>query len=248
MIMSVPVAVVVPIYQSNLAESEWLSLRQCLKILGNHPIIIIKPESLTISNILAKFPQLIVQDFTDSYFADIAGYNHLLTSTHFYDAFSEYDFILIYQLDALVFKDELKIWCQKGYDYIGAPAIPATTSFFDTKLPILNGGLSLRNVRKCRRLVSVYQRFFGQWLGNEDMLFSMAAGRLIPFRWLLKLPQWQQALDFAFEQNVEKAFDLNQRRLPFGVHAWEKYNIEFWQKHIDFLYPPISPSKVKEDS
>ena len=32
--------------------------------------------------------------------------------------------MLIYQLDAYVFKDELLNWANKGYDYIGAPWLP----------------------------------------------------------------------------------------------------------------------------
>ena len=29
--------------------------------------------------------------------------------------------MLIYQLDAFVFQDDLAYWCQQNYDYIGAP-------------------------------------------------------------------------------------------------------------------------------
>jgi len=44
-----------------------------------------------------------------------------MMSPAFYDAFKAFDYILIYQLDAFVFRDELEYFCSLGYDYIGAP-------------------------------------------------------------------------------------------------------------------------------
>ncbi len=38
----------------------------------------------------------------------------------FYKQFLNYEYILIYQLDAFVFKDELN-YCSQGIDYVGAP-------------------------------------------------------------------------------------------------------------------------------
>jgi hypothetical protein len=42
-------------------------------------------------------------------------------SEEFYQAFTDFEFMLIYQLDAFVFRDELADWCRSGYEYIGAP-------------------------------------------------------------------------------------------------------------------------------
>ncbi|MBB6111220.1 hypothetical protein HDF23_003988 [Mucilaginibacter lappiensis] len=62
-----------------------------------------------------------VESFDDSYFKDIQGYNALMLSDIFYSRFLKYKYILIHQLDAFVFKDELNYWCDQGFDYIGAP-------------------------------------------------------------------------------------------------------------------------------
>lgn len=49
------------------------------------------------------------------------GYNRLMLSEDLYSAFSNYEYILICQSDAYIFRDELKEWCEAGYDYVGAP-------------------------------------------------------------------------------------------------------------------------------
>lgn len=229
------IAVLIPIYKTEMSDSELLSFNQGIKVLSKYPIIIVKPESLNINDILAQNPGITTQSFDNKYFETIAGYNQLLTSLHFYETFFEYEFILIYQLDALVFGDELEAWCVKGFDYVGAPKVPTSNTVFAFKKPLLNGGLSLRKVKSCHRLVKFYNKFLGQWPGNEDMLFSLHSTRLLPFRVLMRLPHWTQALQFAFEQNPELCFKLNHDRLPFGSHAWEKYNVDFWKKEIPFL-------------
>jgi hypothetical protein len=60
--------------------------------------------------------------------------------------------MLIYHLDAYVFRDELEYWCKKDYDYIGAPWISLDNSktmpVFNEPLAVGNGGFSLRNITK----------------------------------------------------------------------------------------------------
>ncbi|WP_439556361.1 DUF5672 family protein [Dyadobacter sp.] len=115
------VVVVVPIYKTTLTNYEEISLQQCARVLGNYPIIAVKPENLNLDPLPgnAVFKEAI--SFDPSYFSGIQGYNRLMMSQEFYAKFLEYEFILIHQLDAFVFQDELTKWCQSGYDYIGAP-------------------------------------------------------------------------------------------------------------------------------
>jgi hypothetical protein len=63
-------------------------------------------------------------------------------------------------------------------------------------------------------------------------LFSLHFIQLRPYRPLLKLPNWQQALKFGFEQHPQLCYELNNQQLPFGCHAWEKYDYEFWEKYM----------------
>lgn len=116
-----PVAIIIPIYKPRFTLYEQISFSQCISILHKHPIKIVKPISLDIAPLLAKHPFLEVETFDDTYFESVQTYNRLMLSTEFYSRFLSYEYILIYQLDAFVFRDELNHWCTKGYDYIGAP-------------------------------------------------------------------------------------------------------------------------------
>ncbi len=234
------VAVIIPIYQLEMTPAEQFSLRQGIATLAAYPIIIIKPQSLYIESISNEFTHIQSISFDDAYFVNVAGYNRLLTSAQFYKRFLNYQFILIYQLDALIFRDELVEWCNQNFDYVGAPKVPEQSkkAYFNTKKTLLNGGLSLRKVASCLRLTIWYRRFFGQWPGNEDMLFSMNATRLIIFRGLMNLPTWEQALPFAFEDEPQRCLELNHNQLPFGCHAWERYDKRFWENHIPILKKP----------
>jgi hypothetical protein len=239
------VAIVIPIYQSALSDLEKISLRQCMKVLGHYPVRIVKPESLDVSHLQQEFPALELVSFDDSFFKGVDAYNRLLVSVRFYQTFSAYEFILIYQLDAYVFKDELADWCKKGYDYIGAPSLHreefdclpgASADVFAEALSanrfVLNGGLSLRRIPAFLRYLKIYNLFYPKWVGNEDMLFSQEATRLIPMKLFLKLPAWQEALRFAFEKSPAATYEITRHQLPFACHAWERYDPEFWSDFI----------------
>ena len=101
-----------------------------------------------------------------------------MLSSLFYQNFYK-KYILIYQTDAFVFRDELNFWINKDYDYIGAPwlrshkkipflklALEKTAAAFKTIInykgngktqkdksltynQVGNGGLSLRKRAKC---------------------------------------------------------------------------------------------------
>ncbi|MFT3748449.1 MAG: DUF5672 family protein [Agriterribacter sp.] len=115
------VNVVIPIYKPYPSKNDKISITQCCKILNTHSITLIKPSSLDPSPYFSSSVQFNIEPFNDDFFKDIHGYNRLMLSEDFYRRFLHKDYILIYQLDAFVFKDELDKWCKKGYDYIGAP-------------------------------------------------------------------------------------------------------------------------------
>lgn len=238
-------AIVIPVYKSELTEPEKLSLRQCMKVLSAYPVIIVKPDRLDLPEIKEEYPSISFKSFGDHYFKGIDAYNQLMISTAFYKTFADFDFILIYQLDAYVFKDELMEWCRKGYDYIGAPSLhkeefdtlsPAQKDIFAHALSsnriVLNGGLSLRKVSSFLRYLKIYNTFYPAWLGNEDMLFSQEATRLIPMKLFLKLPGWQEALRFSFEKSPAATYAMTNQQLPFACHAWERYDPAFWSSFI----------------
>lgn len=146
------VAVIIPIYKSLPSEYELISLRQCCRVLKNYTIVLIAPESLNTQIYDIEFRKqsvnCIIERFANVYFESITGYNRLMLSNFFYNRFINYNYILIYQLDAYVFRDELTEWCNKKYDYIGAPLIEKFEgSQFSEKMRVGNGGFSLRKVK-----------------------------------------------------------------------------------------------------
>jgi len=231
----IEVSVVIPIYKPQLSDTELRSFKQCLHILGDHPLMLVAPDGLDTNiyeNIAGRNLQCTY--FNKKYFNSVLGYSELLLSKKFYCSFEAYKYILIYQLDAWVFRDDLSYWCKKNYDYIGAPwleAPPVTSG----KKPFINisnllvnqvgnGGLSLRKVKPHIRWAWWVSFLFRLFPKNEDILWTLFA----PF----KKPNAMEALQFAFELNPGQSYELNNRELPFGCHAWEKYDPAFWKQFI----------------
>jgi hypothetical protein len=83
-------------------------------------------------------------------------------------------------------------------------------------------------------LLDLFTRNNTFWLlnsykGFEDQFWGLVAAK--NFRWF-KTPSSQEAMKFGFEMQPRKLFELNGRQLPFGCHAWWKYDLEFWRPYI----------------
>jgi hypothetical protein len=149
-----------------LHEDELISLTSIRNHLsGYNSICFVAPESLDLGAIIQS--DEVVERFPDQFFSGIEGYNHLLKSSNFYERFSDKDFILIAQLDCLIFSSDLNQWMAKGYDYLAAPWFKGFAK--DHRLGLWrvgNGGLSLRRVKSCLRILgkkivrgSIYPRW-----------------------------------------------------------------------------------------
>lgn len=140
--------VIVPVYKPDIKEAERASLIQCLSVLGSHAICLVGPAGLDLSVYQAIFDrsgkQFRFEAFEPAYFHSVAGYNKLMLSKCFYARFEAWEYMLIYQLDAWVFRDELDAWCAKGYDYIGAPWLRLDRQVDEQNSG--NGGFSLRRI------------------------------------------------------------------------------------------------------
>jgi hypothetical protein len=140
-------AVVIPVHKPRLTDAETASLRQVQAVLGHYPIVLAAPESLTPDAYAAVCSGIEVAKFEDFWFQGFRQHQRLMISRQFYHRFERYTHLLIYHLDAWVFRDELQYWCQQPFDYIGAP----WRSGFDPQgQPQFhsagNGGFSLRRV------------------------------------------------------------------------------------------------------
>lgn len=144
--------IVVPVYKKDIDKWEEISFRRCCEILGQYKITLvthIQCDCTMYDKIAAEYQVTLAKEyFSINYFENIAAYNRLMLSGEFYHRFLNYKYMLIYQLDAYVFSDQLKYWCNKEYDYIGAPWFTDYLSVKDGGLlwKVGNGGLSLRKV------------------------------------------------------------------------------------------------------
>ncbi|AFC25963.1 DUF5672 family protein [Saprospira grandis] len=230
--------VCIPIYREQPTDNELLALRQAVRVLGKQPFSFIAAEGFDAAPYLAHAPKATVEYFEPAYFASVKGYNRLMLRADFYRRFQAYDYLLIYQLDAFVFRDELAHWMAQDYDYIGAPWIEAPPSPVD-KRPLFNlanmmkgqvgnGGFSLRKIERFIQAAKQWGGLLRATGKNEDFLWAC----VLPYFMKFKRPKEAEALRFAFELSPAKAYAQNGEQLPFGCHAWEKYEPEFWAPFI----------------
>ena len=147
------VSIVTPIYRSPLTKDEESSLKVLASILDGYPRFFLFPESFEVPH---KFKgQGTHVRFPDKYFTYPYGYNRMLLRRRFYDQFCNFDFMLIYQLDCVVFRNELNHWANKGYDYIGSPwFVDEAGKAVELPQSVGNGGFSLRKISTARRVLT----------------------------------------------------------------------------------------------
>lgn len=244
------IVVIIPIYSSNLSEDEYVSLIQCVNVLTEYQIVIVKPEKLDVDFILFKYPLLTVESFPNQYFAGLRGYNRLVLDEAFYTRFIKYQYMLIYQLDAYVFKDELLFWADKGYDYIGAPWIPPNHTYLTRRgrfklflrrliylilknnkyklkkycnYQVGNGGFSLRKISKMIDVTRFYKKKIDCCLDDNKPFYPEDVFLLLELsspKCRLRKPGFKEALKFSIEENPAWGYHYNHDKLPFGCHDW----------------------------
>ena len=152
------ICIVIPIYKEYLNDFEIQSVEQCGKVLSNYSHCFVAPKGLNIDFYIKRFPSIVnFLYFDQSFFIDIAGYNRLMLSVIFYKAFENYKYMLVYQTDCYVFRDELLTWANKGCDYIGGIWFENYTGdpYLGAKfLYPGNGGLSLRKIKSIIGMLS----------------------------------------------------------------------------------------------
>ena len=236
------VVIVIPIYREKLKVSEQISLERAKEILGNYDIVYIAPERL---RSYLKKDDLKSEYWPNQCFESIVAYSKLLLTEEFYQRFCNYEYILIYQLDAFVFSDKLQDFCNMGYDYIGAPMPPYWSSWANIRMRVGNGGFSLRKIESCRRVIALKNMIYAQtgrgyeFEPSEDKFFGYCgSNKEIQFF----IPDTDTAIQFSIEFNVKDFWrKLSFEHLPFGCHAWSKPQyFDFWRKYIEYFAGDLS--------
>ena len=174
---------------------------------------------------------------------DVNQYSEILTTVSFWEKLQG-DYILIYQEDSCIFKDNIEDFI--CFDYIGAPW-PKTQN--DNLNSVGNGGFSLRNKMKMIETINyikpkdmVYNSSTLQYMKNvkitfppEDVYFSKA---LIDFK-IGKVADYNTALRFS----SESIFNPN----SFGGHNfWLRNNkLDILDEKVLIKFKPMNNIKTE---
>lgn len=230
------VVICIPVYKQELSPFEKASLKQLNQVLGKYPRVFIAPESLDFD--YQEYGEGIsVERFPDYFFNNVSSYSALMLNLDFYQRFTQYEYMLIYQTDAFVFSDRLKEFCHMGYDYIGAPVSRFDPAWHAIDARTGNGGLSLRKISAAIRILkqwdyimqdSPFINLFMQW---EDLFWGYCGRREdLSFT----VPTVKIAAEFAVQANIAHSYkNILAGWRPFGCHGWYNLNYDFWQKIIE---------------
>jgi hypothetical protein len=264
------VIVLVSVHKEDITHFESISLRQCCRVLARHPMRLICPEGLDVSEYCSLAERIDVDYFPAHWFRSYQKFARFKILPFLYERYADYEFILFYELDSFVFRDDLEYWCAQDYDYIGAPWFEGFINpSSDTFVGVGNGGFSLRKTKVLLRALhnfsyiypykKLFNRFFSlrfakkleetphllaslagirnnsYWLFNDcpdadDIFWGLYMRR--NFKWFKVAPPGQ-ALRFSFELKPRLLFQMNEGKLPFGCHAWERYDFDFWRPFIE---------------
>ena len=220
----------IPVYKEKISYYEEISLQQVNRILSKWDKVYIAPESLSF-----KYGNnYSVVRFPNEFFVSKDTYSDLLMEKSFYQVFSDYDFLLVYQLDAFVFADKMAYFCNLNYDFIGAPGRGGMWRYFH----VGNGGFSLRKIKSCIKILnnkreimqSLRKRY--QWRSVPEDIFWGYCGYVQDVDFCV--PSSRLASKFSVENDyVHGMRDIKKYGLPFGCHYWQGENYMFWKNYIE---------------
>lgn len=164
-------------HKPHLEWHEEIALRQCFRILGRHPIRLVCPDGTDTKTYKNIIPQLEIDFIPPHWLSSLRNYNRLKILPFLYRRYSHYEFMLTYELDAFVFRDDLELWCDQGWDYIGAPWFEGHASAAPLASPIPGGnsGFSLRKISTMLRVLGSWRTIrparevISEWLKISDM-------------------------------------------------------------------------------
>jgi len=245
-------AIVIPIYKESITKNELLSLNQLVKVCYNDDMFFVCPQELELSNYKTE-KKINKKEFDKSYFESIYSYSKLCTSYELYDAFSDYEYILIYQLDAWIFKNDILNWCNTGYDYVGGPIFSPDSYWPDimnnSRVPqVGNGGLSLRKVETMKTIFDRNGEVFNslpekivEYINNgypEDITIC----NIINKYYFINIASYRKALKFSWDFNCDYAYKLSGNNIPMAAHRVFANKI-FWKNFI----PELNTEEIVEE-
>ncbi len=243
------VVVVIPVYLPEPSEQEKINLHNNIEKLSAYDICFVCPIELDMTFYNQHYPMVQIRRFCASFFKGLQGYNQMMLSSEFYNAFSEYRYICICQTDVLILRDGncLDEFMVQGYDYYGAPWFPAHRIYpFASKLTLKarlnlflirkevqvgNGGFSLRKTQSVLTALSKNKELLDKWKIYEDYFFAYI-GKYANCGFCVA--PVDVAKRFALETDSRRIV-MEERIIPVGLHAPLKYFPEIYSQNINDL-------------
>jgi hypothetical protein len=218
------VAIVVPF--SNRAEllpDEVVSLKHLLHFLGKYDKYAVIPKSLRI-----ELPDFDFVRFDDKFFGSVRAHNKLMLSKKMYRTFIDYEYILLYHLDSLVFSDQLTKWCEADWDYIAAPWLKSPTSPSLGFSRCGNGGFALRKIESFLKVINPEE----QVVSADDAWKMICAMRPRYHRYLMRPIKY-----------LLRFRSMNRSRLVRA--AFYRNEDRFWSDLAKLFYPAFRVAPVE---
>jgi hypothetical protein len=151
-----PLVVVVIVHRPDPSPAEQASLLQLMAVLGHRPILLLHPRGLDPRAYRRLAPALRCRAVAPRHLASYQAFARFKHSLGLYWSLRRYRFILFYELDAWIFRDDLDTWMASGYDNIGAPWFAGWYPQPGEPLRLQgagNGGFCLRRTSACLRVL-----------------------------------------------------------------------------------------------
>ena len=209
-------AIVIISHKEILSDFELISLNQCCNVFKNRSIFLIVPDSLDLKNYNSVIDSLKVVRTKDKNLCTYEAFNRYKISIGLYWKFRKYDYILFYEPDAYVFKDDLDFWMDKNYSLIGAPWLENVNDklIFNG---VGNGGFSLRHVNSHIKALLTFM-----YIENPKSLVS-------------------SVMDFPNRNIIQKYLSILKRltisnNTFFLFNDFNYHEDVFWSNHVSRIY------------
>jgi hypothetical protein len=168
-------------------------------------------------------------------------------SPAFYEPFAkDYEYLLIYQLDAFLLSNRVIEFCDLGYDYYGAPWIKGFSQlrFLFNRWPIRlgtrrfhvgNGGLSLRKISSTLDLLKRKEGHVSKSFYMEDAFFGYWGAIEPHFHACPPLVAASFSLEMEPDYWIKKTGGL-----PMGLHGFEIWHKDFYLSLLQENYQTLS--------
>jgi hypothetical protein len=204
--------VVIPVFHTAWHPIEHQLIRRATKQLAEFSLVFVCADDRNSDHLTSEFPECAVYRFNPTFFTDRQEFVRLLLSPDFYEQFRWSEYILLYEPNTYIVKNQLRYWCKQGHDYVTDPT----------------GSLSLRDVDKFFSLSkkggTAYHRFVTKGSHSTDRAYWIA--KSTGFWPSLRSPTPIVA-DWAKDSHLNETLE----RLPFALSGFDVHS----EEHVQML-------------